>query len=196
MVSVRHERLSDVPAREALLDRAFGEARFAKTCERLRVGRLPAAGLSLVATDDGRVVGTVRLWHISTGFDRPALLLGPLAVDPECRSRGIGAALMNRAIAEARRRGHRIILLVGDEPYYAKFGFSAAATGSLSLPGPYEAHRLLGLALQDAPLAAELGEGLVRATGRAAARLADGTGAAPPAAARGTVTRRLISSVM
>jgi predicted N-acetyltransferase YhbS len=179
MVAIRHERPSDVPAREVLLDRAFGETRFAKTCERLRVGRLPAAGLSLIATDDGRVVGTVRLWHISTGFDRPALLLGPLAVDPECRSRGIGAALMNRAIAEARRRGHRIILLVGDEPYYAKFGFSAAATGGLSLPGPYEADRLLGLALQDRSLAAELGEGLVRATGRAASRVADGTGAFP-----------------
>jgi predicted N-acetyltransferase YhbS len=179
MVTIRHERPPDVPAREALLDRAFGGARFAKTCERLRVGRMPAAGLSLVATADGRVVGTVRLWHISAGFDRPALLLGPLAVDPECRSRGIGAALMNRALSEARRRGHRIILLVGDEPYYAKFGFSAAATGGLSLPGPYEANRLLGLALQDRPLAAELGEGLVRATGRAASRFADGTGASP-----------------
>jgi predicted N-acetyltransferase YhbS len=175
MVTIRHERPSDVPAREELLDRAFGEARFAKTCERLRVGRMPAAGLSLVATDDGRVVGTVRLWHISAGFDRPALLLGPLAVDPECRSRGIGAALMNRAIAEARRRGHRIILLVGDEPYYAKFGFSAAATGALSLPGPYEADRLLGLALQDQSLAAELAEGLIRATGRTAPRVTDGT---------------------
>jgi predicted N-acetyltransferase YhbS len=93
---------------------------------------MPAAGLSLIAADDGRVVGTVRLWHISAGFDRPALLLGPLAVDPECRSRGIGAALMSRAISEARRRGHRIILLVGDEPYYARFGFSAAATGGRS----------------------------------------------------------------
>jgi predicted N-acetyltransferase YhbS len=179
MVTIRHERPSDVPAREAVLDRAFGEARFTKTCERLRVGRMPAAGLSLIATADGRVVGTVRLWHIAAGFDRPALLLGPLAVDPECRSRGIGAALMNRAISEARRRGHRIILLVGDEPYYARFGFSAAVTGGLSLPGPYEAPRLLGLALQDQPLAAELGEGLVRPTGRAARRLADGTGAVP-----------------
>jgi predicted N-acetyltransferase YhbS len=184
MVAICHERPSDVPAREVLLDRAFGEARFAKTCERLRVGRVPAAGLSLVATDEGRVVGTVRLWHISAGLDRPALLLGPLAVDPECRSRGIGAALMNRAVAEARRRGHRIILLVGDEPYYAKFGFSAAATGGLLLPGPYEADRLLGLALQDRSLAAELGEGLVRATGRAASRAADGTGVYPAARRR------------
>jgi predicted N-acetyltransferase YhbS len=179
MVTIRHERPCDVAAREALLDRAFGETRFAKTSERLRVGRIPAADLSFVATDDAPVVGTVRLWHVSTGFDRPALLLGPLAVDPDCRCRGIGAALMNRAIAEARRRGHRIILLVGDEPYYAKFGFSGAATACLSLPGPYEAHRLLGLALQDQSLATELGEGLVRATGRAASRVADGTGAAP-----------------
>jgi predicted N-acetyltransferase YhbS len=179
MVTIRHERPADVSARETLLDRAFGEARFAKTCQRLRVGRMPAAGLSLIAADDGRVVGTVRLWHISAGFDRPALLLGPLAVDPECRSRGIGAALMSRAISEARRRGHRIILLVGDEPYYARFGFSAAATGGLSLPGPHEADRLLGLALQDQPLATELGEGLVRPTGRAALRAADGTGAVP-----------------
>jgi predicted N-acetyltransferase YhbS len=177
MVLIRHERPADVPGREAVLDRAFGETRFAKTCERLRVGRLPAAGLSLIATDDARVVGTVRLWHIAAGAGRPALLLGPLAVDPDCRCRGIGAALMNRAIADARRRGHRVILLVGDEPYYAKFGFSAAATGALTLPGPYEQQRLLGLALQDQSLAAELGEGLVRATG--APRVADGTGAAP-----------------
>src|ERR1700759_1060819 len=153
MVAIRHERASDIAAREVLLDRAFGDARFAKTCERLRVGRLPPAGLSLVATDDARVVGTVRLWHVSTGFDRPALLLGPLAVDPDCRSQGIGAALMNRAIAEAPRPGHRSSLLGGAPPYSPKVGFPAAAPGLLSLPGPYEPHRLLGLALQDQPLA-------------------------------------------
>jgi predicted N-acetyltransferase YhbS len=144
MVTIRHERPSDVPAREALLDRAFGEGRFAKTSEGLRCGRMPAAGLSFVATVNGYVTGTVRLWHICAGFGRPALLLGPLAVEPDCRNRGIGAALMSRAIAEARRRGHRIILLVGDAPYYARFGFSAAATGGLWLPGPYDPHRLLG----------------------------------------------------
>jgi predicted N-acetyltransferase YhbS len=179
MVTIRHERLSDVPAREALLDRAFGGARFAKTSEGLRCGRLPAAGLSFVATADGCVAGTVRLWHISAGFGRPALLLGPLAVDPECRNRGIGAALMNRAIAEARRRGHRIILLVGDERYYARFGFSAAATGGLWLPGQYEPHRLLGLALQGESVAAGIGEGLVYATGRAAPRTPAAVGEFP-----------------
>jgi predicted N-acetyltransferase YhbS len=89
MVTIRHERPSDVPAREALLDRGFGETRFAKTCERLRVGRLPAAGLSLVATDDGRIVGTVRLWHVSTGFDRPA---SSSARSPSTRSAAAAAS--------------------------------------------------------------------------------------------------------
>jgi predicted N-acetyltransferase YhbS len=111
---------------------------------------------------------------------------GPLAVRPDCRGRGIGAALMARAVAEARRRGHQEILLVGDEPYYARFGFSAAATGALSLPGPFERHRLLSLLLASPALASparagERGEaaGLVRATGIAAPRLAEAAGDVP-----------------
>jgi predicted N-acetyltransferase YhbS len=173
---IRNERPSDIAAREALLDQSFGSARFAKASERLREGRLPAEGLSLVATDRGRLVGTVRLWHVSAGPGRPALLLGPLAVHPDCRNRGIGAALMTRAIADARRRGHREILLVGDEPYYARFGFSAAATGALALPGPYERHRLLSLSF--AGDTAEVA-GLVRATGTPAPRLAEASGDVP-----------------
>jgi predicted N-acetyltransferase YhbS len=176
MVTIRHERPTDIAAREALLDECFGSARFAKTSERLREGRRPAEGLSLVATDRGRLAGTVRMWHVCAGHDRPALLLGPLAVDSACRNRGIGAALMARAIAEARRRGHRLILLVGDEPYYARFGFSAAGTDALSLPGPYERHRLLALSLAD-PM--EAAAGLVRATGIPAPRLARAVGDVP-----------------
>ena len=82
---------ADVSAREALLDRAFGDARFAKTAERLREGRLPAEGLSFVAEQTISVVGTVRLWHVTAGPARPALLLGPLAVDDAWRGLGIGA---------------------------------------------------------------------------------------------------------
>jgi len=167
MVTIRHERAADIAAREALLDLCFGPARSAKTSERLREGRLPAEGLSFIATEHGRVVGTVRLWHVSAGPGRPALLLGPLGVDPGCRNRGVGAALMERAIAEARRRGHREIFLVGDAPYYARFGFSAAHTGRLTLPGPFQPDRLLGLALIP-EAAAAAAAGLVRPTGAVA----------------------------
>jgi predicted N-acetyltransferase YhbS len=178
MVMIRHERPTDILAREALLHLAFGDARFAKASERLREGRLPAEGLSLIATERGRIAGTVRLWHVSVGPDRPALLLGPLAVHPDCRGRGFGAALMTRAIEEARRRGHQEILLVGDESYYSRFGFSAATTGALSLPGPFEPHRLLSLSLRDAHAADATG-GLIRPTGRAAPRIAAPSGDVP-----------------
>jgi predicted N-acetyltransferase YhbS len=81
-----------------------------------------------------------------------ALLLGPLAVDPGAKSSGIGSALMRHAIAEAARLGHGSILLVGDAPYYARFGFSAQKTASLAMPGPYERHRFLALELKDGAL--------------------------------------------
>jgi predicted N-acetyltransferase YhbS len=163
MVNIREEKASDAAAREALLDAAYGTARFAKTSERLREGRLPAARLSLVAIEDGRVVGTVRLWHVTAGPGRDALLLGPLAVDPACRNRGIGSALVRRAVARARMFGHRAILLVGDAPYYERFGFSAAATADLWMPGRFARDRLLALALH--PGALEGARGLIGATG-------------------------------
>src|SRR5215471_2838514 len=126
--AIRAERASDVVAREALLDACFGENRHARTCQRLRDGRAPAAGLALAAVRDGKLVGTVRLWHVSAG-GRPALVLGPLAVDPACRELGIGAALMNQALAAARARGHQSVILLGDAAYYARFGFSTEKTG-------------------------------------------------------------------
>src|SRR4051812_8765172 len=99
-VRLRAEEPCDVAAREALLDAAFGPARFLKTCERLREGRLPA--LALVAEDtSGRVVGTVRLWHVSAGPGRPALVLGPLAVDASLRCAGLGGRLMRAALSAA-----------------------------------------------------------------------------------------------
>jgi predicted N-acetyltransferase YhbS len=164
MVNIREEKASDAASREALLDAAYGAARFTKTSERLREGRLPANGLSLVAVEDGRVVGTVRLWHVIAGPGCDALLLGPLAVDPECRNRGIGSALMRRAIARARMVGHRAILLVGDAPYYERFGFSTAATADLWMPGHFDRDRLLALALD--PGALDGARGLISATGR------------------------------
>jgi predicted N-acetyltransferase YhbS len=173
MITIRTERPADVAAREALLDVAYGPARFAKTSERLRKRRVPAAGLSFVAVERGRLVGTVRLWHVAAGTGRAALLLGPLAVHPDWRNRGIGTALVRRAIDEALRLGHRAVLLVGDAPYYGRFGFSAAATGALKLPGPWEAERLLALELTPGALAGA--RGLIRATGARPPRPALGT---------------------
>ena len=153
MVTIREERIADVAARDALLDKAYGGARFAKTSERLREGRCPASRLSLVAVDHCQIVGTVRLWNVETGPGHDALLLGPLAVDPDYRNRGVGTALMRRAIARARLAGHGAILLVGDATYYGRFGFSAALTSNMWMPGEYERDRLLALELKPGALA-------------------------------------------
>jgi len=149
--AIRAEKVSDVVAREALLDACFGENRQARTCQRLRDGRAPADGLALSAVAQGRLIGTVRLWHVSAG-GIPALVLGPLAVGSAFRKLGVGAALMDHALAAARSRGHRAVLLLGDAAYYSRFGFSAAKTGELTLPGAYEHERLLGLELAEGAL--------------------------------------------
>jgi predicted N-acetyltransferase YhbS len=149
--AIRAERDQDVVAREALLDACFGESRQQRTCQRLRDGRTPAEGLALTAVAQGRLVGTLRLWHVSAGGVR-ALVLGPLAVDPACQKLGVGAALMRRALAVAKARGHGAVILLGDAPYYARFGFSGLKTGELALPGPFERDRLLGLELVEGAL--------------------------------------------
>lgn len=148
------ETAGDVAQRENLLDRAMGPSRKRKSSEKLRRGRRPSEGLAFSAKDaDGRLVGTVRLWDVTAGAaDRRALLLGPLAVDPSMKSAGIGSALMRHAVAEAARLGHAAILLVGDAPYYARFGFSAEKTGRLAMPGPYERHRFVALELVEGAL--------------------------------------------
>jgi predicted N-acetyltransferase YhbS len=164
MITIRTEAKRDVAAREALLDEALGAARFTKAAERLRDDRLPADRLSFVACDGRKLVGTVRLWDVSAGPGRPALLLGPLAVASQWRNQGIGSALMRHALATATARGHAAVLLVGDAPYYARFGFSAEKTADLWLPGPYERDRLLAWELR--PGALDGARGLISATGR------------------------------
>src|SRR6266851_9519653 len=148
---IRAERASDVVARETLLDACFGDNRHTRTCQHLRDGRAPAEGLALSALAQGRLVGTLRLWHVSAG-GVPALVLGPLAVDPACRDLGVGAALMDRALTAAKARGHGAVVLLGDAPYYARFGFAGLKTTELLLPGPFERDRLLGLELRDGAL--------------------------------------------
>ncbi len=161
-VSLRDERASDLRARESLLDLAFGAERFAKTCERLREGRLAVHGLSLAATQDDALVGTLRFWHVDAG-GAPALLLGPLAVADSHRSLGLGAALMRMGLARAKALGHKAVILVGDEPYYSRFGFLRAHAEGLDLPGWYDPARFLALELGSGALANA--SGMVVATG-------------------------------
>ena len=165
MVTIRHELVSDIPARERLLDRAFGKTRRRKTSERLREGRLPSEGLAFSAVDEkGKLVGTVRLWDVIAGSAGSALLLGPIAVDGKAQGRGIGAALMQRALNEARVKGHAAVILVGDAPYYQRFGFTNGPVADLHLPGPVDRKRFLGIEL--VPGALDGAEGLVAPCGR------------------------------
>jgi predicted N-acetyltransferase YhbS len=165
--AIRSERAGDVAAREALLDACFGANRRQRTCQRLRDGRAPAEGLAFSAVARGRLIGTVRLWHVSAG-GTAALMLGPLAVDPSCRKFGVGTALMNHALAAAKARGHGAVILLGDAPYYARFGFSGRKTGEVSLPGPFERDRLLGLELRGGTL--DGASGMIMPTGAVASR--------------------------
>ena len=165
--AIRSERASDVAAREALLDACFGANRHARTSQRLRDGRAPAEGLAFSAVRRGKLLGTVRLWHVSAG-GAPALVLGPLAVDASCRKLGVGASLMNHALAAAAARGHGAVILLGDAAYYQRFGFSVLKTAKLSLPGPFERERLLGLELREGALGGACGT--IVPTGAAVAR--------------------------
>jgi predicted N-acetyltransferase YhbS len=158
MIHIAEEAPDETGARELLLDRAMGPDRVLKPSERLREGRLPARGLSLVARDGDQIVGSVRLWHVDAGEDRPALLLGPLAVDPAYQGSGIGSTLMTASIERATALGHGAILLVGDAPYYARFGFSAELTRKLKMPAPVLRKRFLGLELTPGALAGAAGK--------------------------------------
>ena len=165
---IRHERLADIDAREALLDQAFGETRTRKSSERLREDRLPAEGLSFIASEGKRVIGTARLWNVACGIEKSlsqqALLLGPVAVAQDCRSRGLGGAMVRRAIQTARKLGYGAIVLVGDPEYYNRFGFSGEKTGALWMPGPFERHRLLGRELKAGAL--DGAHGMIAPAGR------------------------------
>ncbi|MCP5364037.1 MAG: N-acetyltransferase [Hyphomicrobiales bacterium] len=148
---------------EGLLDRAFGISRHLKTAQRLRDGRLPAEGLAFIAHDSARILGTIRFWHVRAGDNTDALLLGPMAVEPWLNGQGIGSALIRHGLAQAATLGHGAVVLVGDEPYYQRFGFRADAAKGLSLPGPFEQKRLLGVEL--APGVLTQASGLVLPTG-------------------------------
>ena len=148
---IRPEDTRDGASVEALNAQSFGPGRFAKSAYRLREGVAPVANLSFVAVENGVLRGSVRFWRVKVG-GQECLLLGPLAVEQAERGRGIGIALMQAGIEAARRGPWSAILLVGDEPYYAKVGFTKLKPGQIRFPGPVDGHRVLGLALKEGAL--------------------------------------------
>jgi predicted N-acetyltransferase YhbS len=141
-LTIRAETADDAEAIERLHERTFGPGRYAKTAYRLREAGPHAPALSFTARIGTLLVGSVRLTPIRIG-ETPALLLGPLTVEPPFRDRGIGFALIERALAEARTQGHRLALLVGDEPYYGRSGFKRVPKDRAAMPGPVDPERLL-----------------------------------------------------
>jgi predicted N-acetyltransferase YhbS len=149
---IRNEQPIDSEAIERLHERAFGPGRFARTASRLREGASHLLDLSFTAMVGTLLVGSVRMTPVKAG-DEAALMLGPLTVEPAFESRGIGAALMRRSLDTAKARGHTLVLLVGDEPYYSRFGFKRIPPQQLQLPGPVNPARFLALELTEGSLA-------------------------------------------
>jgi predicted N-acetyltransferase YhbS len=147
-LTILPETAEDASAIERLHERTFGPGRYAKTAYRIREGVTHRLDLSFTARVGTLLVGSVRLSPVRIG-DAKALLLGPLTVEPPFRERGIGQALIARALDEARRQGHRLAVLVGDEPYYGKLGFKPIPRGRASMPGPVDPARLLVAELAD-----------------------------------------------
>lgn len=150
--TIEAQGAADLPAVEDLLDRAFGPDRHGRTAYRLRDGVEPVAELSLVARSPERFLGTLRFWPIEIapengGDNIAALLLGPLAVAPDLKGKGIGITLMREGLARAREAGHRAVILVGDFDYYRRVGFVRMAPGQFTMPGPVDEARLLYLEL-------------------------------------------------
>jgi len=154
------EQPRDAALVEGLIARAFGPGRFAKAAERLRETSTPILALSFLAWSEGEAVGCVRQWRVTIG-DRPAILLGPFAVENASRRQGLGAALIRQACAAAEAAGEALIVLVSDEPFFGPLGFSAAPARRVRMPGPVDQRRVLVREL--VPGAAADLSGLVRA---------------------------------
>lgn len=143
MPQIIHERPEDAALIEPLLDECFGPERFTKTAYKIRENIHPLPELSFVIRDGDKLVATIRYWPITIGDMSPALLLGPIAVEPTLQGRGLGIALIRQSLQMAIELGHKIIVLVGDPEYYGQFGFDAASPKGLQLPGPVEDRRFL-----------------------------------------------------
>ena len=151
-LTILAETVNDAQAIERLNARTFGPGRFVLSAYRLREHVDHLLDLSFTARIGTLLVGSVRQLPILVG-DTKALLLGPLTVEPPFRGRGVGRALLDRALREARVKGHRLVLLVGDEAYYSRVGFKAVPKGRATMPGPVDYSRLLVAELADGAFA-------------------------------------------
>ncbi len=150
--SIQPERAQDATLIEALLDRTFGFERKQKTVYRLREGVAPVSALRFVAlSEDGTLLGSLRYWPVVID-DVPALLLGPLAVEPSLQGQGIGKALVAHGMAAAKRQKHRLCVIVGAPDYYRPYGFTNASVHGLILPGPVDPERFLVAELKSGAL--------------------------------------------
>jgi predicted N-acetyltransferase YhbS len=141
-LTILAEAKEDAEAIERLHERTFGPGRYAKTAYRLREQASHSPDLSFTARIGSLLIGSVWMSPIRIG-ETKALLLGPLTVEPAFRERGVGQALIERALNEARHKGHKLVILVGDEPYYGKTGFKPVPPGRAVMPGPVDPARLL-----------------------------------------------------
>ena len=151
-LTILPETAADAEAIERLHERTFGPGRYARSAFRIRERMTHRLDLSFTARIGTLLVGSVQMTPICIG-DTRALLLGPLTIEPPFRDRGIGLALMRRALAEAKAKGHRLVVLVGDEPYYARAGFKRIPAGQVTLPGPVDPARLLVAELEQGAFA-------------------------------------------
>jgi predicted N-acetyltransferase YhbS len=151
-LTILPETAEDASAIDRLHERTFGPGRYARSAYRIREGREHLLDLSFTARIGTLLVGSVRLTPICIG-ETPALLLGPLTVEPPFRERGIGQALIARALAEAKAEGHRLVVLVGDEPYYGRNGFKRIPKGQAVMPGPVDPARVLVCELSEGAFA-------------------------------------------
>ena len=155
-ITILPETGDDAVAIERLHERTFGPGRYARTAFRIREGISHDLSLSFTARIGTLLVGSVRLSPVRIGEAR-ALLLGPLTIEPPFRDRGIGLAMMQRALSVAKEQGHSLVILVGDEPYYARVGFMKIPDGQMLLPGPVDPKRFLFLELRAGSLSAAHG---------------------------------------
>jgi predicted N-acetyltransferase YhbS len=141
-LTILPETPNDAQAIERLHERTFGPGRFVLSAYRLREHVDHLLDLSFTARIGTLLVGSVRQLPVMIG-DTPALMLGPLTVEPPFRGRGVGRALLERALSGAKAKGHRLVMLVGDEPYYSRAGFKVVPKGRATMPGPVDYNRLL-----------------------------------------------------